>query len=127
MNDVTTQWVIPTITNLIAAGIIWAAGKGISKTKAAATTLAAQRPSNNTVKGVANTATKRIMVTILSALPYVLVFWFFVTQLRVLLTPDSPPSRLEVFMITFWTFWLLMVFLRLLAGRPVFSGEDKTI
>ncbi|WP_280189100.1 hypothetical protein [Delftia sp. PS-11] len=44
------------------------------------------------------------------------IFWFLLTQLRPLITDSTPPSRTDVFLIVFWTFWLLIVFVRVITG-----------
>ncbi|WP_131394628.1 hypothetical protein [Comamonas thiooxydans] len=41
---------------------------------------------------------------------------YFTWQLVTLLRPSTPPTRADVFAIAFWTFWLLIVFVRMLTG-----------
>jgi|JI10StandDraft_1071094.scaffolds.fasta_scaffold391647_1 nitrate reductase NapE component len=110
MNEFTSQWLIPTITNLIAGLIIWACAQVASRVKA----------SHHTVKGVAMSATKTILPMMGNAAMYSVVFGFLVWQLRALVGADGPPSRLDAALIAFWTTWLVLLFVRLLAsGRAM--------
>lgn len=43
------------------------------------------------------------------------IFWFLITQLRALVDAPGPPTRLDTLLISFWTSWLVLVFLKLLA------------
>lgn len=50
----------------------------------------------------------------LRMLVHLFVFWFFINQLMGLLASTAPPSRLEVFLIAFWTTWLIAYFIQLI-------------
>lgn len=76
------------------------------------------------LKGSAKAVAFKILVLVLHAIPYTFLYWFFFWALRPLVSQDGPPSRDDVFMIAFWTFWLCMVFLRMLAGRPLFAEDS---
>ncbi|MGH6625165.1 MAG: hypothetical protein ACRECD_01235 [Burkholderiaceae bacterium] len=113
MTEFTSQWLIPTITNLIAALLIWLIGQALSRA----------RVSASIVKGVASSATRKMLPTVLSAAQYTFVFWFFITQLRSLIEQPGPPSRADTALIAFWTCWAVLMFVRVLAGRPLSIGN----
>lgn len=74
-------------------------------------------------KGAVKITASAILKAALSALPFVICFWFLFSQLITLLGAPGPASRVDIFMISFWTFWLCMVFLRLLSGRPLAQAQ----
>lgn len=51
-----------------------------------------------------------------SCAQYFAVMGYIWWQLHPLITVDTPPTRLDVFLIVFWTFWLLLLFVRMLTG-----------
>jgi hypothetical protein len=109
MTEFTSQWLIPTITNLIASVIVWGTAKLLLRSNI----------SIDKVKGVASSATMKILPIVLEAAVFIALFWYFFTQLRSLIEQPGPPSREDTALIAFWTFWALAVFLRLLAGKPL--------
>lgn len=88
---------------LLAVGItatIWLATRAVSRRQR-------MQPgrSSQTIRAIAqNVANHRKE---LRALSNTLVFWFFVSQLRGLVLDPEPLTRSDVFLIAFWTWWLL--------------------
>lgn len=75
---------------------------------------AASWASRATIKGVAIRAAKPTSKMILAVLRDVLVFWFLISQLRGLLTADTPLTRGDVLLISFWVWWLMFCFAAIL-------------
>lgn len=103
------------IGTLLAALIATATGKLMSSTKISAID----------TKAAAQKTTSEIFKYLLTAAPYVFCFWFFFWQLQTLLAPEGPASRVDTFMISFWTFWVCVMYLRLLAGKPLALGSKS--
>lgn len=55
---------------------------------------------------------------------YLAVFGYLVWQLAKVLRVDAPPTRDDVFAIAFWTFWALLLFVRMIIG-PFGNAETK--
>lgn len=107
MTEFTTQWLIPTMTNLIASAIAVCIGIWIREKKISA----------QSMKGVASSAVNKTSQMVREAGLYILSFWCLSMLLTPLLSAPGVPSRWDVFNISFFTFWGCMLFLRLLAGK----------
>ena len=118
MNDITTQWVIPIITNLIAAVAIWLIGK----------TAARARASIIRVKGVAIMVTKRIWPKVFNAAVYIGMFWFTISRLFFLVTWDGPVQRTDVLLIAVFTGLFFATLAALVVGaEPWPSTQEKKL
>lgn len=103
----TTQWIVAITQNLIAAIIVWGFSYWVGK----------NRESINKVMGVAIPATRRMMPIVFHILMHVFVFWFFITQIRDLIADPAPIKKIDVFLIAFWTTWLVVYFIRVVLER----------
>lgn len=74
------------------------------------------------LKGLAIQANRRMFPTMRNFGLYFVSFWFFITQLHVLVDQPGPPTRLDTMLIAFWTWWLVWLFTQLIAGKPFIGG-----
>ena len=54
----------------------------------------------------------------LRILLHIFVFWFFINQLVGLITSSAPLTRVDTFLIAFWTCWLIVYFCQVAFHRP---------
>lgn len=110
MLDSFINWVIPVSQNLASAALLGLAALLIKRWNESSAE-ARQKRIDLASRTAARTFSKAMDMAVVLA-----VLWYLVTQLRPLITDPSAPSRTDVFLIVFWTFWLLIVFVRVIAG-----------
>ncbi len=110
MLDSFINWVIPVSQNLASAALLGLAALLIKRWNESSAEARQRRLDQASRTAARSTATAMNTAAVLA------VLWFLVTQLRPLITDPTAPSRIDVFLIVFWTFWLLMVFMRVIAG-----------
>ena len=91
------SWIDPIMQNLISSILAVAILK----------LLAVSWSSRASIKGVAIRAAKPTMAIVVRVARDIFIFWFLLTQLRGLLTEDAPMTRGDVFLISFWLWWLM--------------------
>lgn len=124
MLDSFINWASGVSQNVTATALITLAALLLKKWNDSSVETRQRRTEQAHRKAVRGTARLIEMATVAA------VFLFLVTQLRPLITDPTPPSRTDVFLIVFWTFWLLLVFVRVIVGpfatAPVHASADGT-
>lgn len=98
MADIST-WIATITQNLIATLIAMAIANWLS----------ANRESIQRVAGAAMSAGKKMTPRTLRTTLDVLVMWFLITQLRSAIEDPAPLTRMAVFEIAAWTWWLMFL------------------
>jgi hypothetical protein len=119
VNDITTQWLIPIATNLIAATVIWSIATMLSRTRA----------SIIKVKGVAIAVTKRIFPTVFNASVYLAALYFSISRLVFLVSQDGPVVRVDVLLISFFTAFFTVTIVAIALGAEIWptAKAEKSV